>query len=173
MFKRSINTVYTHKRNIHTEEEAEEKRWKAMDPGTYGYTTGMKKATQYDVAEGVDIRGRYDEEFAKILTRDAVGFVAELEREFRSHIKYALECRREAKRRLKEGAVPGFDVATKNIREGEWVCGSAPPCVADRKVEITGPVDRKMVINALNSGAKVFMVGLTILLIFFTFEYYY
>ncbi|XP_047180214.1 malate synthase, glyoxysomal [Vigna umbellata] len=111
----------------------------------------------YDVPEGVDIRGRYDAEFAKILTKDALKFVAELQREFRNHIKYALEKRREAKRRYNEGALPGFDPATRYIREQEWVCAPVPPAAADRKVEITGPVERKMIINALNSGAKVFM----------------
>ncbi|KAF5476602.1 hypothetical protein F2P56_003339 [Juglans regia] len=130
-----------------------------MDLGTYGNSTPMarKIASGYDVPEGVDIRGRYDEEFAKILTKDALQFVAVLQREFRSHIKYAVECRREAKTRYNEGAVPGFDPATRNIREGEWKCAAVPPSVADRRVEITGPVERKMIINALNSGAKVFM----------------
>nr|XP_007155524.1 hypothetical protein PHAVU_003G209100g [Phaseolus vulgaris]ESW27518.1 hypothetical protein PHAVU_003G209100g [Phaseolus vulgaris] len=120
-----------------------------MEFGTYG--------SYYDVPEGVDIRGRYDAEFAKILTKDALKFVAELQREFRNHIKYALERRREAKRRYNEGALPGFDPATRYIREQEWVCAPVPPAAADRKVEITGPVERKMIINALNSGAKVFM----------------
>ncbi|KAI3847313.1 hypothetical protein MKW98_022446 [Papaver atlanticum] len=111
----------------------------------------------YDVPEGIDIRGRYTEEYAKILTKDALMFVADLQREFRNRIKYALECRKEAQRRYNAGALPGFDPATRYIREGEWVCASVPPAVADRKVEITGPTERKMVINALNSGAKVFM----------------
>ncbi|KAF5476605.1 hypothetical protein F2P56_003341, partial [Juglans regia] len=137
----------------------ERKAQKMMDLGTYGNSTPMarKIASGYDVPEGVDIRGRYDEEFAKILTKDALQFVAVLQREFRSHIKYAVECRREAKTRYNEGAVPGFDPATRNIREGEWKCAAVPPSVADRRVEITGPVERKMIINALNSGAKVFM----------------
>ncbi|KAJ1380452.1 Malate synthase [Sesbania bispinosa] len=130
-----------------------------MDLGTYGYPpAGVKKIdSNYDVPEGVDIRGRYDAEFAKILTRDALKFVADLQREFRNHIKYALECRTEAKKRYNEGALPGFDPATRYIREGNWVCAPVPPAVSDRKVEITGPVERKMIINALNSGAKVFM----------------
>ena len=113
----------------------------------------------YDVPDGVDILGRYDEGFAKILTKDALKFVADLQREFRSDIKYALERRKEAKKSYNEGALPGFDPATTHIREEEWVCAPVPPAAADRKVEITGPVDRKMVINALNSGAKVFMVS--------------
>ena len=112
----------------------------------------------YEVPEGVDILGRYDAEFAKILTKDALKFVAELQREFRSDIKHALESRREAKKKYNEGTLPGFDPATSHIRDQEWLCAPVPPAAADRKVEITGPVDRKMVINALNSAAKVFMV---------------
>ncbi|KAK4436881.1 Malate synthase, glyoxysomal [Sesamum alatum] len=111
----------------------------------------------YDVPEGVDIRGRFDPDFARILSKDALQFVAGLQREFRGHIRYAMECRKEAKMRYNNGALPGFDPATKYVREGEWVCAAPPPAVADRRVEITGPVERKMIINALNSGAKVFM----------------
>ncbi|KAK6924703.1 Malate synthase [Dillenia turbinata] len=114
----------------------------------------------YDVPEGVDIRGRYDEEFARILTKNALQFVTELQREFRNHIMYAMECRKEAKMRYNSGALPGFDPATKYIRKGEWTCAPVPPVVADRKVEIIGPVERKMIINALNSGAKVFIITL-------------
>ncbi|KAK6275965.1 hypothetical protein POUND7_005674 [Theobroma cacao] len=126
--------------------------------GNYGFTApAARKINAYDVPEGVDIRGRFDEEFAKILTKDALQFVADLQREFRNHINYAMGCRKEAKRRYNEGALPGFDPATRYIREGQWTCAPVPPAVADRRVEITGPVERKMIINALNSGAKVFM----------------
>ncbi|GFZ07881.1 malate synthase [Actinidia rufa] len=130
-----------------------------MGLGVNGYAShAMRKTgTGYDLPDGVDIRGRFDEEFAKILTRDALQFVAELQREFRNHIKYAMECRKEAKMRYNGGAVPGFDPATTYVREGEWMCAPVPLAVADRRVEITGPVERKMIINALNSGAKVFM----------------
>ncbi|XP_074375862.1 malate synthase, glyoxysomal [Apium graveolens] len=126
---------------------------------TYGYNAPMSKkiGAAYDVPEGVDIRGRYDGEFAKILTKDALQFVAGLQREFRNHIKYAMECRKEAKERYNRGGLPGFDPATRYVREGEWSCAPVPSAVADRRVEITGPVERKMIINALNSGAKVFM----------------
>lgn len=112
----------------------------------------------YDVPDGVEIRGRYDNQFAQILTRDALEFVAGLQREFRDQVRYAMECRREAKKRYNSGGSPGFDPATKFVREGNWKCASVPPAVADRSVEITGPVERKMIINALNCGAKVFMV---------------
>ncbi|KAI5562881.1 hypothetical protein POPTR_015G092000v4 [Populus trichocarpa] len=130
-----------------------------MGPATYEnhYPPPNMKKFGYDAPEGVEIRGRYDGEFAVILTKDALQFVADLQREFRNRIKYAMECRKEAKRRYSEGALPGFDPATRYIREGEWTCAPVPPAVADRKVEITGPVERKMIINALNSGAKVFM----------------
>lgn len=114
----------------------------------------------YDRPEGVDIRGRYDPEFAAILTRDALAFVAGLQREFRGAVRYAMERRREAQRRYDAGELPRFDPATRFVREGDWTCAPVPPAIADRTVEITGPVDpRKMVINALNSGAKVFMVS--------------
>ena len=70
-----------------------------------------------------------------------------------------MECRKEAKRRYYEEALPGFDPATRYIREGDWTCAPVPPAVADKKVEITGPVERKLIISALNSGAQVFMVS--------------
>ncbi|KAL7099232.1 hypothetical protein ACP275_09G070600 [Erythranthe tilingii] len=121
-------------------------------------TKGRKTAVVgYDVPEGVDVRGRYDAEFAKILSKDALLFVAGLQREFRNHIKYAIECRKDAKMRYNNGGLPGFDPATAHVRDGDWLCAAVPPSVADRRVEITGPVERKMIINALNSGAKVFM----------------
>lgn len=134
-------------------------------------STTLNKQQGYDVPEGVDIRGRYDSEFAKILTNEALSFVADLQREFRGHVRHAMECRKEAKRRYNDGVLPGFDPATKAVRDGQWKCAAVPPAVADRKVEITGPVDRKMVINALNSGAKVFMVthGIYLLLFFLMF----
>ncbi|XP_076907070.1 malate synthase, glyoxysomal-like [Bidens hawaiensis] len=132
----------------------------SLSLGYYGDTATEKipgGVSGYDVPEGVDIRGRYDQEFAKILTKDALMFVADLQREFRGHVKYAMECRKEAKMRYNSGGLPGFDPATRSVREGDWVCAEVPPAVADRRVEITGPVERKMIINALNSGAKVFM----------------
>ncbi|XP_057251111.1 malate synthase, glyoxysomal isoform X2 [Beta vulgaris subsp. vulgaris] len=129
-----------------------------MDLGsTYHFPAVRRSSDSYEVPEGVDVRGRYDEEYAKILTKDALQFVAELQREFRNHIKYAMQCRKEAKAKYNSGALPWFDPTTRKIREGNWVCSAPPPAVADRRVEITGPVERKMIINALNSGAKVFM----------------
>ncbi|KAH6794685.1 malate synthase [Perilla frutescens var. hirtella] len=120
----------------------------------------MLDVVGYDAPEGVEIRGRYDEEFATILSKDALQFVVDLQREFKGDIKYAMECRKEAQMRYNKGELPGFDPTTKLVRDGEWVCAAVPPVVADRRVEITGPVDRKMIINALNSAAKVFMADL-------------
>ncbi|TVU15474.1 hypothetical protein EJB05_38997, partial [Eragrostis curvula] len=120
--------------------------------------TAAPTAPSYDTPEGVDIRGRYDPEFAGILTRDALAFVAALQREFRGAVRHAMERRREAQRRYDAGELPRFDPATRFVRDGGWTCAPVPPAVADRTVEITGPAEpRKMVINALNSGAKVFM----------------
>ncbi|GJN02517.1 hypothetical protein PR202_ga19877 [Eleusine coracana subsp. coracana] len=120
--------------------------------------TTTTTAAAYDTPEGVDVRGRYDPEFAAILTRDALAFVAALHREFRGAVRHAMERRRDAQRRYDAGELPQFDPATRFVREGEWTCAPPPPAVADRTVEITGPAEpRKMVINALNSGAKVFM----------------
>ncbi|XP_020591205.1 malate synthase, glyoxysomal [Phalaenopsis equestris] len=119
--------------------------------------TTSKLAGYYEAPEGVDVRGRYEKEFAKILTREALEFVAGLDRQFRGQIRHALECRREAQRRYDAGELPGFDPATRFIRDKDWVCVPVPPAIANRMVEITGPAERKMVINALNSGAKVFM----------------
>ncbi|CAA6663962.1 unnamed protein product [Spirodela intermedia] len=114
-------------------------------------------ASGYDVPDGVEIRGRYDGEFAGILTREALQFVADLQREFRGRVRYAMDRRREAQKSYDAGGSLGFDPATRRVRESDWVCAPVPPPVADRTVEITGPVERKMIINALNSGAKVFM----------------
>ncbi|XP_024357088.1 malate synthase, glyoxysomal [Physcomitrium patens] len=112
---------------------------------------------EMSIPAGVRIRGPMRPEFEKIFTRDALEFVAELERKFRPRVKYILKCREEQQARYDAGELPSFDPATKAIREGEWTCSSPPAAIADRRVEITGPVERKMIINALNCGAKMFM----------------
>jgi malate synthase len=106
---------------------------------------------------GVRIRGPVRPGFEKILTKEALEFVAALERKFRPRVKYILELRKEQQARYDAGELPSFDPATTAIREGDWTCSSPPAAIADRRVEITGPVERKMVINALNCGAKMFM----------------
>src|SRR6201995_722517 len=97
--------------------------------------------------------GRY----AEILTPEAVAFVVGLQRTFNEQRKELLEARAARQKRLDAGERPGFLKEPKHIRESEWTVAELPPDLLDRRVEITGPVDRKMIINALNSGAKVFM----------------
>jgi malate synthase len=91
------------------------------------------------------------------LTPDALAFVAKLERTFGPRRIEALQRRIERQRALDQGETLDFLPETKSVREGDWKCALIPEDIQDRRVEITGPTDRKMVINALNSGATVFM----------------
>jgi malate synthase len=94
---------------------------------------------------------------AEILTPEALAFVELLQRELGPRRLALLERRVERQRELDAGARPDFLPETEDVREGDWRVAPAPPDLQDRRVEITGPVDRKMMINALNSGASVFM----------------
>jgi malate synthase len=93
----------------------------------------------------------------EILTTEALAFVERLQRELNPTRLELLDRRQERQRELDAGTNPGFLAETRSIRESEWRVASAPPDLVDRRCEITGPVDRKMMINALNSGARVFM----------------
>ncbi len=97
--------------------------------------------------------GRADE----ILTPESLDFLAELHRRFEARRGALLAARGERQKRFDAGERPDFLPGTRAIREGDWRVGPIPADLQDRRVEITGPVDRKMIINALNSGAKVFM----------------
>ncbi len=92
-----------------------------------------------------------------VLTDEARAFLTDLQREFGSHRVELLARRAERLERLHGGELPDFLPETAEIRAGDWQVAATPAEIADRRVEITGPVDRKMVINALNSGARVFM----------------
>jgi malate synthase len=107
--------------------------------------------------EGVEFRAPVTERYAEILTPEAVAFVVGLQRTFNARRKELLAARVARQERLDAGERPDFLPETKHIRESEWKVAPLPVDLLDRRVEITGPVDRKMVINALNSGAKVFM----------------
>ncbi len=107
--------------------------------------------------EGVELRGDVTPEFAEILTSDALAFVAKLQRAFNSRRIEALARREDRQAALDRGGSLDFLAETKDVREGDWKCAPIPADLRDRRVEITGPTDRKMVINALNSGAKIFM----------------
>ncbi len=112
---------------------------------------------QIAVPAGVELTGKVTPEFAEILTPDALAFVAKLQRTFGARRKELLQKRAERQTRIDAGEMPDFLPETAHIRESEWQVASIPADMQDRRVEITGPVDRKMIINALNSGAKVFM----------------
>ncbi len=92
-----------------------------------------------------------------VLTPDATAFLADLQREFGERRGELLARRAERRARLAAGELPDFLPETASVREADWRVAPCPDEIADRRVEITGPVDRKMVINALNSGARVFM----------------
>lgn len=105
----------------------------------------------------VNVVGDLEPEYEPILTPEALEFVAKLHREFNSRRLELLEKRSERQKAFDDGEVPDFLEETKHIREGDWQVAEAPADLNDRRAEITGPLDRKMMINALNSGAKVFM----------------
>ena len=94
---------------------------------------------------------------SQVLTAEATEFLTELERRFGPRRRELLAERQARARRLREGELPDFLPETSDVREGDWRVDPVPDDLQDRRVEITGPVDRKMVINALNSGAKMFM----------------
>ena len=108
-------------------------------------------------AEGIEITGPITGEFAEILTPEAMNFIAKLAREFEGRREELLARRVRRQQEIDAGQVPDFLPETAHIRNGDWTVAPLPDDLQDRRVEITGPVDRKMVINALNSGAKVYM----------------
>ncbi len=93
----------------------------------------------------------------EVLTPPALAFVAELHRRFDGRRRALLKARLDRQRRFDSGSLPDFLPETADIRASDWTVGRIPDDLLDRRVEITGPTDRKMVINALNSGARVFM----------------
>ena len=93
----------------------------------------------------------------RILTDDALAFVTDLQRRFGPRRNELLQARAERQQRLDAGELPEFLAETREVREGDWTIERVPADLQDRRVEITGPTDRKMVINALNSGARMFM----------------
>jgi len=92
-----------------------------------------------------------------VLTAEALGFLAELAARFAPRVEQLLRAREQRQQRLDAGERPDFLAETHAVREGDWRIAGIPADLLDRRVEITGPTDRKMIINALNSGAKVFM----------------
>jgi malate synthase len=108
-------------------------------------------------AEGIEFTAEVPDEFAEILTPEAVAFVAKLSREYRGRVEDLLTRRAERQERISAGEMPDFLPETREIREGDWKIAPIPDDLKDRRVELTGPPDRKMTINALNSGASCWM----------------
>ena len=107
---------------------------------------------------GVDVRGAMDERYAAVLTPEILQFLADLQRKFGPTREALLRARQIRQAAFDGGALPDFLTETRGIREADWKVAPVPNDLQNRRVEITGPVDRKMMINALNSGAPAFMV---------------
>src|SRR6476646_3641390 len=114
-------------------------------------TTSMK------FADGVEILGEITPAYSEILTPEAMTFLARLARRFEATRQERLAARVKKQAEIDAGALPDFPAETAEIRAKAWTVAPIPKDLEDRRVEITGPVERKMVINALNSGANVFM----------------
>src|SRR2546426_400951 len=108
-------------------------------------------------AQQVQLKHKVEGRMGEVLTAQALGFVGRLQREFGARRQELLRLRDERQARLDAGEMPQFLVTTSSVRDAEWKVAKAPKDLQDRRVEITGPTDRKMLINALNSGARVFM----------------
>jgi malate synthase len=107
--------------------------------------------------QDIRVSGRVTAEFSQILTQDALDFVARLHRQFEPRRQELLARRAARQKEFDAGRLPDFLAETRAIREAGWRVAVQPEDLLDRRVEITGPTDRKMVINALNSGASTFM----------------
>src|SRR5256886_6310841 len=105
----------------------------------------------------VQLKHKVEGRMGEVLTPQALGFVARLQREFGARRQELLRLRDERQTRIDAGEMPQFLVTTSSVRDSDWSVAKAPMDLQDRRVEITGPTDRKMLINALNSGARVFM----------------
>jgi malate synthase len=115
-------------------------------------------ATTESILQGVNVAGQVNDFNRKILTKDATVFLALLHRSFNATRKDLLKRRVIRQAELDKGALPDFLPETKHIRENDAWRGAPPaPGLIDRRVEITGPTDRKMVVNALNSNVWTYM----------------
>jgi malate synthase len=106
---------------------------------------------------GLEVTGPIEERYDEVLNETSLGLLAELERRFGERRRELLKNREARQKDFDKGVLPDFLVETKAVRESEWQVVPPAPGLVDRRVEITGPTDRKMTINALNSGAKVWL----------------
>ncbi len=111
----------------------------------------------FQAPEGMEIYGEIKLGYGRVLTKDALQFVVGMARKFEQTRQTLMAERETRQAKLDAGALPDFLPETKEIREGNWKITSVPDDLQKRWVELTGPTERKMVINALNSGADVFM----------------
>ena len=102
----------------------------------------------------VQLKGAVEGRAGEVLTPEALGFLARLQREFAGRRRELLRLRDERQTRLDAGEMPQFLVTTSSVRDSDWSVAKAPGALQDRRVEITGPTDRKMLINALNSTSR-------------------
>lgn len=114
-------------------------------------------ATGYQVPEGMEIVASFQPAYKEILTKDALHFIRALHLRFNPDRRQLLAERELVQQQINNGWKPCFNPETKTIRESRWLISPVPEDLRDRRVEITGPVDRKMIINAMNSGANIFM----------------
>ena len=110
-----------------------------------------------DIAANIQINGPVEGRAVEVLTPEALAFVADLHRRFDARRRELLAARTARQARFDAGELPDFLPETAELRAADWTVAPIPADLRDRRVEITGPVDRKMIINALNCGAKVFM----------------
>ena len=108
----------------------------------------------------IQVLSDVEPDLRSVLSSEALTFVAGLHRRFNPTRQHLLQRRAERQAEIAAGATLDFLDETRSIRDGDWSVAPAPPDLNDRRTEITGPCDRKMIINALNSGAKVFMADL-------------
>ncbi len=113
--------------------------------------------TESALDRAVEIVGPAGARYDEVLTPAALAFVADLHRRFDTQRRRLLKMREERQKRFDAGELPDFLAETRHVRESDWSIAPIPADLQDRRVEITGPVDRKMIVNALNSGARVFM----------------
>jgi len=119
--------------------------------------TASLSSASFAKINGLTIKAPFNAAYEGILTADAQAFLVQLQRRFSPLLKNLLNERCEVQAKIDLGWKPGFDSTTTAVRESVWQVAKTPRDLQDRRVEITGPVERKMIINALNSGAKVFM----------------
>lgn len=121
------------------------------------YVCNIKSQNQYVMETKTQIKIKAQKQFEAVFTPDLVDFLIALHQNFNHQRLELLEERKKTQEKFDAGNLPEFLKETEEIRNGSWICAPLPEDLLDRRVEITGPVDRKMIINALNSGASTFM----------------